>query len=595
MLIMHFASNGSLTSRSGDGYAMQYSNGVYYVFAYVDGLVPSSATASLVCTPNGSASPVTLLLSQATQTVNGEAVSGYGIYLPASVMQIAGPLSLNLFVTKTDQTVLVTYTTSVYVNAAGSATEWSTPITDAQWQEIVAYLVASTNYNLGQISSEGTLDGHKTPGLYYYNFGGDPYTLQIYVDGSGNTNQMKTDRLTGTTYNRTYSNSAWGAWALVANSSFTNYLPLTGGTLTGALGGTTATFTEVSTNNITMGTDQLTGTTVTLTPSSSFNVTTQFATFTVSGLFEVLGGMYFAGNADFPAGYTVSFAGTTNFSGSVLYGIRPSYNSSPAVFQSTLGTDFLGYVTAANVVAVLGTTPVNRATGDKNGNDITATYLPLAGGTMAGNLSMDGNTVYLYGYSGATSSASISGNAAGCYVSSTNGWTLTSGSAYGKLHNDGSNWVFDTSYNNGVKIPNGPKTLAALGDFSGFVSLASGGVAGTYSYAFPTSPVAPVAISGTFYATVPSGSATVSVMGLAAFSVTNGYAFRVQVAQVGFTFVSPNFVRTFWVTVERVSANSTAIVSSGLVSVAGTAYPSLVSLTAAGTGAIALGGSVIKA
>lgn len=226
MLIMHFASNGSLTSRSGDGYAMQYSNGVYYVFAYVDGLVPSSATASLVCTPNGSASPVTLLLSQATQTVNGETVSGYGIYLPASVMQIAGPLSLNLFVTKTDQTVLVTYTTSVYVNAVGSATEWSTPITDAQWQEIVAYLVASTNYNLGQISSEGTLDGYQTPGLYYYNFGGDPYTLQIYVDGSGNTNQMKTDCLTGTTYNRTYSNSAWGAWdALGGTVDLSGYVP----------------------------------------------------------------------------------------------------------------------------------------------------------------------------------------------------------------------------------------------------------------------------------------------------------------------------------------------------------------------------------
>ena len=38
-------------------------------------------------------------------------------------------------------------------------------------------------------------------------------------------------------------------------------------------------------------------------------------------------------------------------------------------------------ISAANIVTALGTTPVNRATGDKNGNDITTAYVPVSGNT----------------------------------------------------------------------------------------------------------------------------------------------------------------------------------------------------------------------
>lgn len=38
-------------------------------------------------------------------------------------------------------------------------------------------------------------------------------------------------------------------------------------------------------------------------------------------------------------------------------------------------------ISASNIVTALGTTPVNRATGDKNGNDITTTYVPVSGNT----------------------------------------------------------------------------------------------------------------------------------------------------------------------------------------------------------------------
>ena len=47
-------------------------------------------------------------------------------------------------------------------------------------------------------------------------------------------------------------------------------------------------------------------------------------------------------------------------------------------------------VTAANIVSKLGTTAVNRATADSDGNAINSTYLKRSGGAMTGNISYQG-------------------------------------------------------------------------------------------------------------------------------------------------------------------------------------------------------------
>lgn len=47
-------------------------------------------------------------------------------------------------------------------------------------------------------------------------------------------------------------------------------------------------------------------------------------------------------------------------------------------------------VTANNIVSKLGTTAVNRATADSDGNAINSTYLKLSGGAMTGNISYQG-------------------------------------------------------------------------------------------------------------------------------------------------------------------------------------------------------------
>ena len=51
-------------------------------------------------------------------------------------------------------------------------------------------------------------------------------------------------------------------------------------------------------------------------------------------------------------------------------------------------------LTANAVVSILGNTPVNRATGDDDGNTISSTYLKLSGGTMSGNITIpNGNAI----------------------------------------------------------------------------------------------------------------------------------------------------------------------------------------------------------
>lgn len=67
------------------------------------------------------------------------------------------------------------------------------------------------------------------------------------------------------------------------------------------------------------------------------------------------------------------------------YGATLSAASNALKLLSMSGAT-LSTITAANLVTVLGTTPVNRATADANGNNIASSYLSTAGGTIAGDL-----------------------------------------------------------------------------------------------------------------------------------------------------------------------------------------------------------------
>lgn len=71
-----------------------------------------------------------------------------------------------------------------------------------------------------------------------------------------------------------------------------------------------------------------------------------------------------------------------------IEGDKGSFNE---FFTKYLDSEVSAYsVTAANIVSKLGTTAVNRATADSDGNAINSTYLKRSGGAMTGNISYQG-------------------------------------------------------------------------------------------------------------------------------------------------------------------------------------------------------------
>lgn len=225
MEILHFASDGSLIKKIAAGYSMQHSDSVVYLFAYVDGIAPSDYVATLVCTPNGASQSITLAVPAASQTIDGQSVVGFGLYLPASVLQIAGPLALSLFITSDLGSVLVTYPTTLYVTAAASD-EWDTPISQSQWQEMVNYVLGCNKGFIGDISDLMVLDSYKSDGSYWFIYFGNVYDLKV-VTVDGGVWQYKTE-INFPDWQKRYFSSSWGGWSVYYHP-FTN----SGGTFIG--------------------------------------------------------------------------------------------------------------------------------------------------------------------------------------------------------------------------------------------------------------------------------------------------------------------------------------------------------------------------
>ena len=106
-----------------------------------------------------------------------------------------------------------------------------------------------------------------------------------------------------------------------------------------------------------------------------------------------------------------SIKGTGYIKATIANGVATLSHNTSGVTAGTYGADSTNYltipkivvdatghitsasaysVTAANIVSKLGTTAVNRATADSDGNTINSTYLKLSGGTMTGNISYQG-------------------------------------------------------------------------------------------------------------------------------------------------------------------------------------------------------------
>ena len=82
------------------------------------------------------------------------------------------------------------------------------------------------------------------------------------------------------------------------------------------------------------------------------------------------------GNIDTLQGYFNN--GVAKQAAKVTNALTIKMNGQPNVVYDGSGAKEVN-ISAANIVTALGTTPVNRATGDKNGNDISTTYVTRAG------------------------------------------------------------------------------------------------------------------------------------------------------------------------------------------------------------------------
>lgn len=106
-----------------------------------------------------------------------------------------------------------------------------------------------------------------------------------------------------------------------------------------------------------------------------------------------------------------SIKGTGYIKATIAKGVATLSHNTSGVTAGTYGADSTNYltipkivvdstghitsasaysVTAANIVSKLGTTAVNRATADSDGNAINSTYLKRSGGAMTGNISYQG-------------------------------------------------------------------------------------------------------------------------------------------------------------------------------------------------------------
>src|SRR5574344_109324 len=249
MQFFHFGTGNQLIQQINSGYCMQYSDSVEQVFVSHDIITQENHqrySAILSCTPNGATTALAdFALTWGSVEIAGTTYWGFYCYLSSLYTQVNGPMACNLVVSNLTQ-VIVSQTFSIMVNAASSSTNWSESITQAQWKELMNYVSGLKIPNLGTVNfvlgtSGSIIDnyyGSANAGAYYFtDSSGNSYLLAVGYSRTVTT-QTLYYKLAGNSVfvgaQRTYDSGAttpeWSAW-----SQYTGYLPLTGGTMLGAV------------------------------------------------------------------------------------------------------------------------------------------------------------------------------------------------------------------------------------------------------------------------------------------------------------------------------------------------------------------------
>ncbi len=355
---------------------------VYFNYRWADGATSPLITEYVFNNADGAGTTTQVTASQFNGNLNGEATKAWNLCGDQTVLSVGA-----------ESNAIRTLNMANGALAGGTLLNGHNLLSiitgiDFQWYD--------TNWRIGNLRSSSTQsDGF---GFAFKDENESSYTLKSYIDTNGqycgnatSATKLQTARKIG---NASFDGTADISLSSIGAAS-SGHTHIYASTL--SLNGTDFT---VASNKITVSREQL----LTAIGASSGSVNGYMSAADKSKLDSIT-------VSDIGTVGANSIKGTGYIKATIAKGVATLSHNTSGVTAGTYGADSTNYltipkivvdstghitsasaysVTAANIVSKLGTTAVNRATADSDGNAINSTYLKRSGGAMTGNISYQG-------------------------------------------------------------------------------------------------------------------------------------------------------------------------------------------------------------
>ena len=230
MKIFIYDENRALIRTVGTPDVMQGENNATLIFMSVAGIDENNFHDYLAqfAATIGTSRPADVITDFGTYVLDGVTYHGWKYLVSSKFTQVAGVLNANLVLSSGGST-LISQTVSLNVNPSASGVTWFKGITQAQWEQLLAYCVGLRNPNLGVLTDDGGLDAYCEAGqagaYLYVDNGGLSHLLFVGYDEAQ-------DRVCQTDYyndngalfcRQRYTAEgdwdAWGGWAVNGQAS----------------------------------------------------------------------------------------------------------------------------------------------------------------------------------------------------------------------------------------------------------------------------------------------------------------------------------------------------------------------------------------
>lgn len=156
MKIFIYDENRVLMRTVGTPDIMQGENNATLIFMSVAGIDESNFQNYLAqfAATIGTSHPADIITDFGTYVLDGVEYKGWKYFVSSKFTQVAGALNANLILSSGGST-LISQTVTLNVNPSASGVTWFKNITQAQWEQLLAYCIGLRNPNLGELSAEG--------------------------------------------------------------------------------------------------------------------------------------------------------------------------------------------------------------------------------------------------------------------------------------------------------------------------------------------------------------------------------------------------------------------------------------------------------